>query len=560
MLCIKMLSISLVLMAYHVVYCQQSVKPASITVRSSTQLLPAYKPTRIEVLKRYRQAAMLDSAIRNKVYRSSVQANWQADGETFWYRNTLKDTTLEYIYVDARAKVKRKAFDHERLANALTRQTGKRYDATRLGIANLLFENNGQDIIFQLDDKWWKTDLVNYQITSTTAPAGIPVTDTADRRPLGRGNFNRNELGPLTRRARAFRSDSLSPDKLWIAFERDGNLFVKPANAAEESQLTTDGNKEKAYGNFSWSPDSKALVAYHTNPVVTKQVHYVLTSLSGTRGELRSRGYAQPGDENSSYEMFVFNIADKRRTRVAIDTINFSGPPLVTWRKDDNRFLNFEKVDRGHQRFRIVQVNRETGEARDLVDEKTNTFIFEQRIFTFHMPDSKEILWVSEKDGWRHIYLIDAMTGTEKGQVTKGKWVVRDIDSIDQVKREIWFQASGMNTAEDPYFIHYYRVGFDGKGLTKLTEEKANHRASFSPNRKYFIDTYSRVDKAPVIELKRTEDGTKVMDLEKGDISAYLATGIRLPEVFHAKGRDGKTDIWGVVFRPRILILLRNIL
>jgi dipeptidyl aminopeptidase/acylaminoacyl peptidase len=338
---------------------------------------------------------------------------------------------------------------------------------------------------------------------------------------------------------------------MWVAYERDGNLFVKPADGTDESQLTTDGNKEKAYGNFSWSPDSKVLVAYHISPVVNKQVHYILTSASGTRGDLRSRGYAQPGDENSKYEMFVFNIADKKRTKVAVDTIDFSGPPLVNWRTDDPRFFNFERVDRGHQRFRIIQVNRESGEARELVDEKTNTFIFEQRILTYHMPATNEIIWVTEKDGWRHIYLLDAVSGTEKVQITKGKWVVREIDSIDQKKREIWFQASGMNPGEDPYFIHYYRIGFDGKGLVKLTEENANHRVSFSPDRKYFINTYSRIDKAPVIELKRTEDGKKVMELERADLSDYLATGLRLPEPFQAKGRDGATDIFGVVFRPR---------
>lgn len=551
---IKFFLITFLLTAPCLVQAQLSLKSVapSAAVKSSAQVLPAFKPTRAEMLNRYREASVLDSIVRNKVYRSSVQANWQADGETFWYRNTLKDTTLEYMYVDARSGAKRKAFDHERLAEATSKKVRKPYDATRLGISDIFFENNSQQIIFLLDGKWWKCDLGSYEITEATAPAGYNTSNDSSSRPrTGRGNFNRNELGPVTRRARAFRSDSLSPDKLWVAYERDGNLFVKPADGTDESQLTTDGNKEKPYGNFSWSPDSKMLVAYHASPIVNKQVHYVLTSVSGTRGELRSRGYAQPGDENSKYEMFVFNIADKRRTKVGIDTIDFSGPPLINWRTDDSRYFNFERVDRGHQRFRIIQVNRESGDARELVDEKTTTFIFEQRILTYHMPATNEIIWVTEKDGWRHIYLLDAVSGMEKVQITKGKWVVREIDSIDQKKREIWFQASGMNAGEDPYFIHYYRIGFDGKGLIKLTEENANHRASFSPNRKYFIDTYSRVDKSPVIELKRTEDGKKIMELERADISAYLATGLKLPEPFHAKGRDGVTDIWGVVYRPR---------
>ncbi|RYZ13860.1 MAG: S9 family peptidase, partial [Sphingobacteriales bacterium] len=142
------------------------------------------------------------------------------------------------------------------------------------------------------------------------------------------------------------------------------------------------------------------------------------------------------------------------------------------------------------------------------------------------------------------------ISGAEKKQITQGNWVVREIDSIDHRKRQIWFQASGMNPGEDPYFKHYYRIGFDGGGLVKLSEGNAHHRASFSPNRKYFIDNYSRVDQAPVFELKRTADGKSLMQLEKTVIEDYLATGIKLPEVFVAKGRDGQTDIWGIMFRP----------
>jgi dipeptidyl aminopeptidase/acylaminoacyl peptidase len=529
----------------------QSVK-ASAVKKSLSGALPAYRPSREEMMNRYKQAGLLDSLARNKVYRSNVQANWQADGEHFWYRNMLKDTMMEYIYADASKSEKHKAFDHAKLAQVMSQLTGKTFDASRLRISDMVFSGNSREVVLQMDGKWWKIDLDNYTGTATTAPEGKSEV-LEDRRPgPNRANFaNQNELGPVRRRARAFRSDSLSPDKQWVAFIRNGNLFVRPAAGGDETQFTTDGTMEKPYGQLSWSPDSRNLVGYHINPVKDKLVYYVLSSASGTRGELRSRGYAQPGDENTSYEMFVFSIADKKQSRVDIDVIDFSGPPYLNWRKDDNNYFSFERVDRGHQRFRIIEVNANTGKSREMVDEKTKTFIFEQRIFTYYMPDTHEILWVTEKDGWRHIYLLDELTGREKNQVTKGDWVVREIDSIDQKKREIWFQASGMNPQEDPYFIHYYRIGFDGKGLVKLTEANGNHRIIYSPNRKYFVDQYSRVDMPPVMELKRTADGEKVMDLEKADASALMALGVKMPEVFHAKGRDGVTDIWGVVFRPR---------
>ena len=540
----------------NVISAQNASKPIKVPLQKNTASpasMAAYQPTRAEIQVRYKEAAILDSVARNRIFKTTIQPNWQANGESFWYRNSIKDSVLEYYFVDASKALKQKAFDHTRLAEAVAKVSGKSYDATRLRISNLTYENNGQQITFLMDSKWWKCDLGTYEVVAATAQVAFKEVSENDRRGSvgGRGlTANPNVLGPVGRRARSFRSDSLSPDRSVAAFIKEGNVYVRNTASNEETQLTTDGTKDKPYGYINWSPDNKTIVTYHTNPVKDKQVHYVLSSAGGTRGELRSRGYAQPGDENNSYEMFILNVEDKKKAKVDIEVIDFSGVPFINWRTDDSRIFTFERVDRGHQRFRIIEVNTETAKARELVDEKTNTFIYEQRIFTHYMPETHEILWITEKDGWRHIYLLNELTGKENNQVTKGEWVVRDIDSIDKKKREIWFQASGMNAGEDPYFINYYRIGFDGKGLTKLTEANANHRLTFSPDRKYYIDNYSRVDMPNVIELKRTSDGKKIMDLEKADISGYVATGIKLPEAFHAKGRDGISDIWGVIVRP----------
>jgi dipeptidyl aminopeptidase/acylaminoacyl peptidase len=164
--------------------------------------------------------------------------------------------------------------------------------------------------------------------------------------------------------------------------------------------------------------------------------------------------------------------------------------------------------------------------------------------------DGREMIWMSERDGWRHLYLYDGATGRLKNQITKGNWVVRAVDKVDEEKRQVWFQASGMYPGKDPYFTHYYRINFDGSGLTAFTEADGNHTVVFSADMKYYVDTWSRVDLAPVSELRRTEDKKVLLELEQGDISALLAAGWRLPEVFTALGRDGKTDIWGVINRP----------
>lgn len=348
-----------------------------------------------------------------------------------------------------------------------------------------------------------------------------------------------------------YRTSGTSPDKQWEAFIKDGNVFVRKPGGEDAIQFTNNGTNEKPYGSLAWSPDSKYLVGYLITPYKDSAINYILTSQPNTmRGQLRSYDYKQPGDPFTTYEMYLFDIAKKNSVKVNTEIIDFFSAPVLRWRKNDPRYFLFEKPDRGHQRFRIIEVDAATANTRNIVDEQTKTFIYEQRIYTHYLPETNEILWISEKDGWRHIYLVDAVKGEVKKQVTSGEWVVRDIDSVNGKKREIWFRASGMNAGEDPYYIHYYRIGFDGKKLVSLTPERGNHTVSFSPDKKYYIDTYSEINVPPVTELRRTQDGKKILDLEKADISAYLATGIRLPEPFHTKGRDGVTDIWGVVFRP----------
>nr|WP_169852999.1 prolyl oligopeptidase family serine peptidase [Anaerohalosphaera lusitana] len=134
--------------------------------------------------------------------------------------------------------------------------------------------------------------------------------------------------------------------------------------------------------------------------------------------------------------------------------------------------------------------------------------------------------------------------------IAKGEWVVREVVRVDEAKREILFKAGGILPGQDPYYVHYARVNFDGTGLTVLTEGDGTHEVEFSPDGKYFVDSYSRVDMPGVHELRRSEDGELVCELERADWSTLLATGWQVPERFAAKGRDGETDIYGVIWRP----------
>ena len=206
---------------------------------------------------------------------------------------------------------------------------------------------------------------------------------------------------------------------------------------------------------------------------------------------------------------------------------------------------------RGHQILRVIAVDAATGKVQTIVDEQSPTFIdYSGKSFFNYLDDSGEIIWMSERDGWNHLYLYDAKTGSVKNQITKGEWVVRSVDKVDEKKRQIYFYAGGIRPGQDPYYLHYCRVNFDGTGLTILTEGDGTHSIKFSPDRQFFIDTCSRVDLPPVNELRRMEDGSLVCKLEEADWSELLKTGWKMPERFVAKGRDGTTDIYGVIFRP----------
>ena len=326
---------------------------------------------------------------------------------------------------------------------------------------------------------------------------------------------------------------------------------------AVEFQLSTDGTEEARYGMLQWAPDSKSLVAFRIEPGDRKEVFLVESSPSGGgRANLRSRPTTFPATSSRPTSCVSSISIPRSGSRPDVEKIDLHFP-RITWNRD-GRHLAYEKVDRGHQRLRIIDVDSHTGESFDIFDEKTETFIWTAHAENVDLerinwlPESDEAIYVSERDGWRHLYLLDIKNGGIKNQITKGEYVVRGIDQIDDEKRQIWFHASGKNADQDPYFMHYYRVNFDGTGLVALTEGNGNHSVQFSPDRKYLVDTYSRVDAPPKHELRRTEDGKLVCALEEADASELMERDDYHPlEVFVAKGRDGKTDIWGVICRPR---------
>jgi dipeptidyl aminopeptidase/acylaminoacyl peptidase len=344
-----------------------------------------------------------------------------------------------------------------------------------------------------------------------------------------------------------------SPDGNWTAFIRDSNVFIRDRQGGSESALSTNGTAGDFYDeNFHWSPDSKKLAVTQTIKGEARTVYLVESSPKDQlQPKLLSYDYNKPGDKIPVPRPRLFDVATRQQVSVPDDLFtNAWSIDELRWWPDSSRFT-FLFNQRGHQVLRIISVDAQTGEPHAIVDERSKTFIdYSGKEFSDYDDATHEIIWMSERDGWNHLYLCDAATGAVKNQITKGEWVVRGVDFVDVTNRQIWFRAGGIRPGQDPYYIHFCRVNFDGTGLTILTEGDGTHQVDFSPDRKFFVDTWSRVDAPPVTDLRRSSDGKLICDLEHADDRRLVKAGWQAPERFVAKGRDGVTDIYGVIFRP----------
>jgi dipeptidyl-peptidase-4 len=345
----------------------------------------------------------------------------------------------------------------------------------------------------------------------------------------------------------------ISPDGHWRAFIQNHNVYLRDLQSGEEVALSTDGNDHDAYqGRIYWSPDSKKIALLRTQPGENRVVHLIESSPSDQlQPKLQTFPYAKPGDRIDISKPQLFDVIGRKH--IPIEDALFPNPWSISelrWTPDASR-LFFLYNQRGHQVLRMISVDAESGKPRAIVNEESKTFLdYAGKYFGDYLEKTSEIIWMSERDGWNHLYLYDAESGRVKNQITKGEWVVRGVEWVDEEHRQVWFRAGGIRPEQDPYYVHYCRVNFDGSGLTILTEGNGTHSVTFSPDHRFFIDTWSRADAPPVNELRRSEDGKLICELEKADWSELLKAGWRAPEPFTAKGRDGTTNIYGLIYRP----------
>lgn len=481
----------------------------------------------------YERADRFRTKLGDLVYHGAVQPHWLDKTNMFWYRNQIPGGK-EFLLVDADKKSRKPVFDHKRLADALSKVTEKAFTKITLPFDTLELDLKTNTITFVAEGFEWTCHLKTHQ--------------------LKKGKASDPPLTPRMARRRQRRSrETRSPDGKWLAFVRDFNLFMRSLETSQEFQLTTDGNEDVYYADdVEWAPDSQKFATYYVTRGRETTVYLIESAPEDQmRPKMTSRPYALPGDVLTTRRPCVVFIQNrpviKVKDELFRDAFRISD---IHWTTDSQRF-KFRYHQRGEQLTRMIEVNvKKNGEARTLFEEKATTFIDRYNLYVHYVDTSDEIIWSSERDGWRHLYLFDGKNGKLKNQITAGPWVVRGIEYVDEKKRQVYFRAGGKEANQDPYNIHYYRINFDGSGLVKLTEGDGSHVLSFSSKRDYYVDVYSRVDFPPVSVLKKTSDQQTVMELETADISDLLKTGWRMPEPFVAKGRDGQTDIYGVIYRP----------
>lgn len=487
-------------------------------------------------LAEYKKAIALDSLFRDKVTNSPSSFHWLENGLLWYVNNTAEGK--EYLWVDPAKKMQAKCFDHAVLAKLLSEEFDQDVDPKNIEIRELEFDADLNELKFIFDKA-----RVSYRPNAdklTVIEAN--VEDRSRNRGYWGSRFDEKDNPPV-----------VSPDSTMTAFIKNNNLYIKDNKTEKETQLSYDGAPGFFYSTYiKWSPDGKKIMAYKVRPGDDRKIYFVESSPEDQfQPKLQSRDYLKPGDELPFKSPQLFLVDAKKH--IPIPTDEFSHQfrlNSIEWR-EDSRAFTFEYNQRGHQAYKVIEVDATTGNVKVLVSETSDTFIdYSSKKYRYDVADGKEIIWTSERDGWNHIYLYDGATGQVKKQLTKGEWVVRKVVHVDEKNREVYFTASGLDKDQDPYFLHYFKVGFDGKNLTRFTKENGNHEVTFSKDFEHYVDQYSRVDAPPVTLLKSTKNGKTIMQLQKADHSALLKEGWIAPEVFTAKGRDGVTDIWGIIIRP----------
>jgi dipeptidyl aminopeptidase/acylaminoacyl peptidase len=503
------------------------------------------------------------------VLNAGVAPTWFQDSTRFYYRSSTTSGASVVFVVDPVRRTRTPMFDNVRLASAMSLAGDTIIDPSK--IPNFRLSDDEKAVRFTLGKRRFECGLATYACT---------VTDTAKIDKPDTPNWA-----------------VLSPDKKWEAFSHNHNIYIRPAGVRDpvppadtgrgarraprvdsltlppgSIQLTTDGIAEFEYGLESpstlppdrptrrrpqliWSPDSKRIAVIRIDERGVRR--YPLYSSTKPQPRLVTYPYAAPGDSILiRYNTHVLDVSSRTNVLVKDEkppTIvhGMSGIGAVKWAKNSDKLYLLDAT-RGAKRVTMLEADIRSGDTKTITKDSAATFVELVHGGTAGNweigSNGDDIFFPSEKDGWLHIYRYDA-SGKLKNQVESGAYTVERIWHVDDVAKKVYLTAWGKEPGV-PYYARLYVVGFDGSGMKLLTPEDGNHRITFVPTGKYFLDTYSRVDVPPVTTLRSAEDGSVIMPLEKADIDLLKSIGWTPAEVFTVKARDNVTTIYGLMYKP----------
>lgn len=546
----------------------------------------------------YQLAAKFSPKKLNKmIFSTSVDPHWLKKSDRFWYVYETTEGKKWYI-VDPLKAEKKLLFDNEKLAAAITKIVKDPFDAQHLGLDSMRFVRDENWIQFEVKST---QDLVEKKDSTAKKDAKVKEKPKGKKTFYFEYSLNSGELIELNDFKKPKRKPvwaSISPDGNTIIFGKKQNLYLmdklnyeKALKNEEDStivevQLTKDGvenfgyhreslsfgdnetnvdkeknkNKRKPASIF-WSPDSKKFVLTRTDSRKVKDL-WVINSIADPRPTLETYKYWMPGEKEAPIEnVILFDIASKSQQELNADLFKdqsigiWSTTPLANTRDDDYRpniwlgtkdKFYFTRSSRDLKSIDVLVADVNTNSVKSIIEERMNTYLENRKLGLVN--GGKELIHWSERDGWGHFYLYDE-TGKLKNQITSGAFHTEEIIGIDEKKRVLYFTANNRESNEDPYYLHTYRVNFDGTGLRLLNEGNFDHASSINDNQLYFVDNFSRVNTAPKTVLYNTE-GKKILDLETTDLSSLMASGYKFPQTFKVKADDGITDLFGVMYKP----------
>ena len=493
-------------------------------------------------LKEYENASKFMGYNLSKLYYNQfVTPKWIEGTSSFTYvMNTRKGK--EYFLVNSKTKKQDNAFPQEEFTQILNQKLTSSYTAFALPMNEINFNISLESFTFLIDTLVYRYDL---------------------------------KLKTIRLENKSLENSShsvMSPDSTKLLIWENHNLLIKDLKTNKSVYLTTDGSELNGYGSVGdwyevidqtigekysyaleayWSNDSKKIIVPKFNRSKTLYMNMLKWEPEdGLRPHLMSYERAMPGETDLTTVTYsVIDVSTGKTTEIDIaSSPEFLGT-YIYWGRNNEKAYKID-YERGYTERRVIEINPLNGKTRLLLDEKTMTSVDVALEFFQEIPKSNEFIWMSEQDGWNHLFLYDLTSGKLKNLITKGDFVVRSVEWVDEVNRKVYFMACGVNSNEDPYFKKLYVVNFDGSGFKLLSNENADHIISISEDHTCFTDNFSRIDQPNTAILKKLKDGSEILLLAKGDITDLINLGWSAPEAFKVKGRDGKTDIYGVIYRP----------